>query len=230
MSNLDLACAKLMRNTISSMVFFLALAPAAMVVSPCVGSAELTVRIDARTANGFEDGLTQMRNELTEPQQAQLTMALLKIRLDVAAVASDPAAPAEATTRADTEVRTRLHGLDYAEIIALAQLQETSNVAAMAELAGEWQLGTAGIAGTQAVHLSGDGRLSQPAVQRSVGRNYWYRSGERVGLSFNDGFATLLGTIASDGTMAGVGTSVQGARWRWTASREAAAAESSTIP
>jgi hypothetical protein len=219
-----------MRNTISSLVLFLAVALVAMVVSPGVGSAELAVRIDARTANGFEDGLTQMRNELTEPQQAQLTMALLKIRLDAAAVASGPAAPADATARTDTEVRTRLHGLDYAEIIALAQLDEAPNVAAMSELAGEWQLGTAGIAGTQPIHLSEDGRLSQPAAQRSVGRNYWYRSGERVALSFNDGFATLLGTIASDGTMAGVGTSVQGARWRWTASREAAAAESLTIP
>lgn len=214
------------QKSMAARAVFLAVAlVVATAAFPCLASELLSIRIDGGSAGGYEDSLSRLRSELSEPQEARLAMALLKLRLDAIGLTSDADSGAEGKATAMLQIRSQLNGLNYPQVIALAKLDDASSAAAMTELAGEWRLGAQGTAGAQTIQLSEDGRLIQTKAVRSVGRNYWYRSGDRVGLSFNDGFATLLGVILPDGAIEGVGDTVQGVRWRWRASRASVEAD-----
>jgi hypothetical protein len=211
----------------------------ALFVAMLTGQALAESRIDATTQATFNTSLAAMKQDLAPSKAAELDAAINM--LPFSGMQSVKDIPADGLVKLDIK---KLDGLTADQIVEFArktvsikmrvgpppglpkeykvQLSSASagstNSTAVPSLAGTvWDL-TSNTNG----FISHDHLVLRDGGVLDDGTGYparWEQLGERVKLSFNDGYAVYLGTIDEPTSLKGSAANIQGVEWTWTARR-----------
>lgn len=207
---------------------------------------ELT-KIDGSTNDSFTASLQKLTELLNKKEQYELQIAILKINLEGISGVKKAMEKNKLQGKPTSETISKLHGLTFKEIIALAAssnsvsislagqepglsegfkkpLETTTNTSIIKLSDSSWAF-TTNINGhikQKTFKFMPDGILKYiiPKQDKETSKKLisrWQQEGNNIRISFNNDYSIYLGSIESDILMTGKSTNINGSNWIWKA-------------
>lgn len=221
--------------------FGLAIAMAVLALCTSCAPTRQEIRIDGSSDLTVQQSYTRMSDSLSQEQRTKLMMAIIQLNMIGISSAKEMLADPELRSPGPVRIKSRIAGLNSAEIIALAAKNPDVRVYVEGEEPGvpaelltpleagmptivltstRWQLvsNVNGHIDEQILNFEPGGSL---LIERSSnsGLSRWEQSGGEVRILINDRYSVSRGKFVDAGHMQGVAGNKVGSTWTWTAKR-----------
>lgn len=221
--------------------FITALAYIALAFFTSSAHAREEVRIDGSSDKSVEQSYERMLESLNHERRTELVTAIIQLNMVGISSAEEMLADPELRSPGPVRIKSRIAGLNSAEIIALANKSATTKILAPGQEPGvptdllvplaagnpthllpasKWRLvsNTNGFMKVRTLEFDDGGKLvTQPPS--TAGASVWEQSADEVRIFINDRYAVYRGKFVDADNIEGTGGNKLGTTWTWTAER-----------